>query len=762
MIKKNRIIGFFIVLVTLIAVISTTVFNIASDVKLGLDLQGGVEILYDVEALDDEQEVTPAMLDATVESLRQRVDVLGVSEPSFTIEEPNRVRVQLAGIQNEDDAREILQTTAQLSFRNAEDEVMLSGADLVEGGARQDFDSNTNQPIVTLQLKDGAQFGNITRTILEDNTLQNVLVIWLDYEEGDQYIEEFRKEPFYTGEDRLEGEPKYISAPSIRNVINSAQVQIDGNFSVDEAKQLADLLNAGSLPVDLTEVYTTSVSAQFGVDALNQTLFAGALGILFIFIFMLAIYRFGGVITVITLSLYIYLVVLVFELMNGVLTLPGIAALILGVGMAVDANIITFERMKEELREGKSMIASFESANKNSLSTILDANITTLIAATVLFIYGTSSVKGFATLLIVSIVLSFITTVFISRFLMGLWIKSRTLDKRPHWIGVKKEQIRSLSDTTEEEPKFFGKRIDFVQHRKKYFIASGALIVVGIISMLIAGLNLSIDFTSGTRIEVNTVESISEEAVFDHFEQFDYEPDTVTFAGDNNEVVVIRLSDQLSQEEVAEVRSYFNELYDTEASISTVSPVVGQQLARNAMIAVAIASVFIVIYVTIRFEINFAIAAIIALLHDAFFILAVFSLTQVEFNVTIVAAILTIVGYSINDTIVNFDRIRENVRKKKTIRSYDQLARVVNDSLIQTLVRSINTVVTVIVAAIFLWIFGAPAITNFSFALVIGLFAGMYSSNFIAAQLWLVFRGRNIKEKPIVFVEKKRNDGPQV
>lgn len=761
MIKKNRIIGFFIVLATLIAVISTTVFGISEDVKLGLDLQGGVEILYDVEPLDDSQELTDDMLDATVESLRQRVDVLGVSEPSFTIEEPNRVRVQLAGIQNEDEAREILQTTAQLSFRTAEDDLMLSGADLVEGAARQDFDPKTNQPIVTLELKDGAKFGDVTREILESD-VQNTLVIWLDYAEGDSYQEEFKKEPYYMGEDKLEGEPKYISAPSIDQVINSPQVVINGNFTIDEAQQLADLLNAGSLPVDLTEVYTTSVSAQFGVDALNETLFAGALGIIFIFLFMLAIYRFGGVISVITLSLYIYLVILVFELMNGVLTLPGIAALILGVGMAVDANIITFERMKEELREGKSMIAAFESANKNSLSTILDANITTLIAATVLFIYGTSSVKGFATLLIVSIVLSFITTVFISRFLMGLWIKSRALNKRPHWIGVKQDQIRELSDTSEVEPTFFNKRIDFVAHRKKYFLVSGALIVAGLISMLIAGLNLSIDFTSGTRVEVNTVESITEEEALDHFDTLNYEADTVTFAGENNEIAVVRLSDQLNQEQVAEVRTYFSELYGTEASISTVSPVVGQQLARNAMMAVGIASVFIVIYVTIRFEFNFAIAAIVALLHDAFFILAIFSLTQVEFNITIVAAVLTIVGYSINDTIVNFDRIRENIQKKKTIRSYDQLARIVNDSLIQTLARSINTVVTVIVAAIFLWIFGAPAITNFSFALVIGLFAGMYSSNFIAAQLWLVLRGRNIKEKPIVFVEKKRNDGPQV
>ncbi|PXW90003.1 protein translocase subunit secF /protein translocase subunit secD [Streptohalobacillus salinus] len=751
MIKKRRLIAFFIMVITLAVVIGTTIFDVTDDLKLGLDLQGGVEILYEVEPLDDEQEINESILEATVESLRQRVDVLGVSEPNFTIEEPNRVRVQLAGIENEDEARELLQTSARLSFRDVEDVERLSGADLQEGGAQQDFDPTTNQPIVTLALKDGALFGDITRSILEDDDLANQLVIWLDYQEGDTYYEEAQKQ-----------DPKFISAPAISQVINSSTVQIDGNFSIDEAQRMADILNAGSLPVDLTEEYSTSVSAQFGVEALDQTVFAGILGVLFIFLFMLGYYRFGGIISIITLSLYIYLVMLVFGWMNGVLTLPGIAALILGVGMAVDANIITFERMKEELKQGKTMIAAFESANKNSLSTILDANITTLIAATVLFIYGTSSVKGFATLLIVSIVLSFVTTVFISRLFLGLWIKSRVLNKRQSWFGVKKDDIQDINNPDAIAPKVFGRRFNFVTHRKKFFIGSGVMIVVGILSLLIMGLNLSVDFTSGTRIEINTTTQVSENEMNDHFETLTYDIENLSYAGNDNEISIIRLDDQLNQQEVAEVREYFSGVYDTEANISTVSPVVGQQLARNALLAVVIASIFIVIYVTIRFEFYFALTAIIALMHDAFLILAFFSVTQVEFNVTIIAAILTIVGYSINDTIVTFDRIRENLKIRKRVRSFDVLADIVNDSLMQTLARSINTVLTVIVAAGFLLFFGATAITNFSFALVIGLLAGTYSSLFIAAQLWLVIRGRNIKEKPIVYVEKQRNDQPQV
>ncbi|WP_440895963.1 protein translocase subunit SecDF [Amphibacillus sp. Q70] len=751
MIKKNRLISFGIIILTLAVVIGTTVMDAARDLKLGLDLQGGVEILYEVEPINEEQEITVGVLEATVQSLRQRVDVLGVSEPNFMIEEPNRIRVQLAGIDNEEEARELLATSARLSFRDVEGEEYLDGSDLVEGGARQDVNPQLNQPIVSLQLKDGDQFGEVTRTILEDQSIPDILVIWLDYEEGDSFYEEVEKE-----------DPKFISAPQINQVLNDTNVQIDGNFTVQSAQQLADILNAGSLPVNLNEEYSTSVSAQFGIDAMNETIFAGAIGILFIFIFMIIAYRFPGLISVVTLSLYIYLVILVFGWMNGVLTLPGIAALILGVGMAVDANIITYERMKEELKLGKTMIAAFEAANKNSFSSILDANLTTLIAAGVLFVFGTSSVKGFATLLIVSIILSFITSVFVSRFLLGLWVKSRLLNKRYSWFGLKESSIRDISDSTPVEATFFGKQFDFVKHWKKFAGASLGLIVVGIISLIVFGLNLSVDFTSGTRVEITTTENLAEEQIIEEFENFDLTVHSISYSGNQNEIAVIRFDEPLEQDTASTIRTYFSDTYQAEVNVSTVSPVVGQELARNALLAVLYASIFIVIYVTIRFEFYFAATAIAALLHDAFLILTFFSLLQIEFNITIIAAILTIVGYSINDTIVTFDRIRENLKIKQRVRSYDQLKQIVNDSLMQTLTRSINTSLTIVVAAIFLYFLGASAIANFSFALVIGLLVGMFSSMFIAAQLWLVWRGKSIKDKPIVYVKKKKVEGPQV
>lgn len=750
MVKRNRIINFVVIVILMAVVIGTTVMDVTSDLKLGLDLQGGVEILYEVEPINEEQEINASVLQATVESLTQRVDVLGVSEPNFTIEEPNRIRVQLAGLENEDAARELLQTSAQLSFRDVEGTEYLSGADLIEGGASQQFD-HLNKPVVSLQLKDGSIFGDATRTIFEDESLPNMLVIWMDYEEGDSFYDEIGKE-----------NPKFISAPSFDRVLNEPDVQIDGGFTVQSARQLADILNAGSLPVNLNEAYSTSVSAQFGLDALNETIIAGAFGILFIFIFMLAVYRFPGLISIITLTVYIYLVLLVFGWMNGVLTLPGIAALILGVGMAVDANIITYERLKEELILGKTPIAAFEAANKNSFSSILDANVTTLIAAGVLFAFGTSTVKGFATLLIVSIVLSFITSVFLSRFLLGLWVKSGFLDKRKSWFGLKESQVRDVGDTSPVETTFFGKQFDFVKHWKKFAGVSLILVIIGVISLIFSGLNLGVDFTSGSRVEITTAEQLEEVTIIEDFENIDLTYHSISYSGSQSEIAVIRFDEPLEQGVVVEIRDYFEDNYEAEVNVSTVSPVVGRELALNALKAILYAAIFIVIYVAIRFELYFAVTAIIALLHDGFMVLVFFSLFQIEFDATIIAAILTIVGYSINDTIITFDRIRENLKREQRVRSYEKLKDIVNDSLMQTFTRSINTGVTIIVAAVLLHLFGASAIANFSLALVIGLLAGVVSSMFIAAQLWLVWRGKNIKENPIVYVKRKKIDGPQV
>src|SRR5699024_10828741 len=328
------------------------------------------------------------------------------------------------------------------------------------------FDPDSNTPMVTLQLKDASKFGEVTSEIAQKNAPDNLLAIWMDYEEGDSFEEESKKD-----------DPKFISAPRVQKPINDSNVQITGDFTVEEAQRLADIINSGSLPVKMDELYSDSVGAQFGEQALNQTVFAAIIGIILIAIFMIAVYRFTGLIASINIAIYVYVILLIFELMNGVLTLPGMAELILGVGMAVDANVITFERIKEEIRAGKSIMASFKAGTKNSLITILDANITTLLAAVVLFYFGTSSVKGFATILIISILVSFLTAVFGTRSLLSLWIRSPFLKKRPTWFGVKKESIKDIAAKEEKEATFMNRKINVVQHRKKFLYASLAMVI---------------------------------------------------------------------------------------------------------------------------------------------------------------------------------------------------------------------------------------------------------------------------------------------
>lgn len=460
---------------------------------------------------------------------------------------------------------------------------------------------------------------------------------------------------------------------------------------------------------------------------------------------MIVFYRLPGIVAVITLSIYIYLILLIFDWMNGVLTLPGIAALILGVGMAVDANIITYERIKDELKLGKSLMSAYRIGNRGSFGTILDANITTIIAGVVLFAYGTSSVKGFATMLIISILASFITAIYGTRLLLGLLVKSRLFDKKPHYFGVNPKDILDIAkvtDDTDVPTKF--ERLDFVKRSKLFFAISGALTIIGVVLLLTAKLNLGIDFSSGTRVDLMSKKPLTIEEVKDELNELHLEPKDVVLSGNNNDMAIVRFLGVLDQKEISKLKSHFKEKYGVEPNVSVVSPTVGKELARNAFIAVLIASVGIIIYVTVRFEMYMALAAIIALLHDAFLVVAFFSLTRLEVDLTFIAAVLTIIGYSINDTIVTFDHIR-HIMKKRKVKTVDDLKDIVNKALQQTFTRSINTVLTVIFTVIALLIFGSDSIRNFNLALLVGLVCGVYSSLFIASQLWVVWKAKQLK-----------------
>lgn len=741
------------IVVLLFTVISLTAKDIFKDVNLGLDLQGGFEVLYQVEPLNDGEKIDDTAVRSTASTLDSRVNVLGVSEPNIQIEEGNRIRVQLAGIDDQQSARELLATQAELTIRDVNDNVMLSGGDLEQGGASQGYDE-LNNPMVSLKLKDASKFNEVTKKISEMPEGQNIMVIWMDFEEGvDSYKEEAMKE-----------NPKFISAANVAQPINSTDVMISGGFQgkegLERAQNIAALLNSGALPVKLTEIYSTSVGAQFGEKALSETVIAGAIGVGLVLLFMILFYRVPGIVASITLIVYVFVTVFAFNLINGVLTLPGIAALILGVGMAVDANIILYERIKEELRIGRTTKAAYQKGAGQSLWTIVDANLTTLIAAIVLFIFGTSSVKGFATMLLLSIIMSFVTAVFLTRVLMRLLVNSGYLDNKPGLFGLKQKNIHVISEGVDvQDLTTAWDKIDFAKHANKFFALSGVLIVAGIVVLFIFKLNLGIDFTSGTRADIQVTDGVTAETVNNELKDLGVEPESISTSGNNT--VVARYATDLNKEEVANVQSYFKEKYGAEPMLSTVSPVIGQELVRNAGLALLYAAIGIIIYVTIRFEWRMGLPAVLALLHDVFIMVAVFSIFRLEMDITFIAAVLTIVGYSINDTIVTLDRIRENNKKMKVYRSEADIDRLINTSLRQTLTRSINTVLTVLIVVVFLVLMGSDAIFTFSVALLVGLISGVYSSLFIAIQLWGVLKKKQLRKNGgtlIVYDDSKKDN----
>lgn len=747
--KRGKLVAFFLIVIAIGIVIGTSTTGVTKNISLGLDLQGGFEVLYHVEPIEEDAEISRSLMEGTVRTLNDRVNRLGISEAVIDIEGEDRIRVQLAGVDNQEQAREMLATSAQLSFRDVNDIEYMDGSDIKGGSAKQDFDPNTNAPIVTLQLNDSDKFAEVTTEISQMKP-NNLLVIWMDFAEGDSFQEEVMKE-----------EPKFVSSPAVDKPLYTSDVMISGNFTVESAQMLADVINSGSLPVHMEEIFSTSVGAQFGDQALKETVIAGIVGLALVIIFLVFAYRFTGLIASINLIVYTFLVLLVFYLMNGILTLSGIAALILGIGMAVDANVISFQRYKEEIKTGKSIKAAFESGNKNSLRTILDANITTMIAAVVLFIFGTSSVKGFATMLIISILVSFITAVFGTRFLTSFWVKSGYLKGKHSWFGVKTKDIKDL-DAEEEEPMLFKRKVNFVQHRKKFFIFTAALVVLGSITLLIFKINPGIDFTSGTRVEIITEEALNNDEIESTFNDLNLEAKSIVLSGENNNIAVARFDSVLVEQEVFEVQNTVQDIYGVEPGVSVVSSIVGEELVKNAIYAVVIAAFFIIIYVAFRFELIFGITAVIALLHDVFIMLFVFSITQMEFDITIVSAVLTIIGYSLNNTIVVFDRVRENIEKDKRVTNIGTLAKIINRSILQSFTRTMNTTISTLIAILAFLILGTSSIFTFTLALIIGLLAGTYSSLFLAAQIWLVWRGRNLKDKPLDFRKKKKVEGPLV
>ena len=743
--KKSRLIVFGICVITILTMIVTLAPSIRNGMTLGLDLQGGFEILYEVSPLDGQD--MPEM-SSVVSSVRKRVDVLGVNEPEITVEGDNRIRVQLAGVDNPEQARRIISSTANLTFRDVNDNLLMDATVLEEGGASVAQDQYGNY-VVNLNLSDSNTFYQVTSQVAAMGSGQNLMVAWLDYEEGESYAAESRKE-----------DPAYISAATVSEGINGDSAQISGNFTLESATELADLINSGSLPVQMTEIYSDVVSADYGMDAFSSTMLAGAIGVAAVMLFMICVYRLPGVISAITLAVYIFVVFLLYNAMGAVFTLSGIAALVLGVGMAVDSNILTFERIKESMYAGRSVKTAFREGSKDSFRTIVDAQLTTFISALILYIFGTGSVKGFATMLIVSTITTLLLIVFIVRFLLGLLVNSGYLDERYELFGVKKSDVPDVSKGEERRKFTKFKGFDFVGKAKYFVCTSLAVLVISIVCMGVngfsgnGGMNLGIDFTSGTTLTIQSDAAIDQDTLESQLEELGLDPSSVKINGSESNIASVYLKDAVDADTMSTVKASLQETYGHEVTDNTVTPVIGQELVRNAVIISVLAWIGILIYMSVRFKWDYALSAIVALIHDVLIILAFCAIFRLEINTEIVAVLLTIIGYSVNNSIVVFDRIRDRVRAHRGRIAKEEYRELVNEAIQATCTRSVFSTLTTMLPVIFLLFMGSGAIFVFNLTLLIGLIAGAGSSLFIAAQLWYHLR---LREKPKKVKKVKRS-----
>ena len=491
----------------------------------------------------------------------------------------------------------------------------------------------------------------------------------------------------------------------------------------------------------MVELSSRTVEASFGENSLNKTLISGLIGIILVIILICSIYKFSGFIASIGLILYTFMSFLLFYLIGGVLTLPGIAAMILGIGMAVDSCIICFERIKENLRIGKSLDKAFEIGNKNSLSSIIDANVTTIIVAIILFILGESSVKGFATMLIISVVVTILVMVYLVRLILKLFVSSKVFDNNPYlFIGLKKSKIVKSKEIIIPYEKF-----NFSLHNFKFMMIAFGLILVGICITLVSKPNFGIDFTGGTSITINKYS----DNLYDDIKNMIDDDYTIKSVNNDDGNINIVIDEVLGEDEINNLSNIIKEEYDLDSDIYVVSKVVKIELTKNAIKSLIFAIIGIVIYVSIRFKFNYAVSAIVALLHDVIITFLIFSVFKIEITSIFIAAILTIIGYSINDTIVTFDMIRENYKNKYNnhISKIDDLKDLVNISIRRCLYRTMLTTITTLLPVVVLMIFGAREIINFNIALFVGFIAGVYSSIFISNQIWYYLEKRKI-ERP--------------
>lgn len=714
-------------LLIVIAIITLGAFLIKPTLKnisYGIDLQGGFEILYKIEPLEKGKELTEDDLDKTYTAIVNRIDTLGVSEPVIAFEGNNLIRIQLPGVSNEEEARQRISTTAVLSFRDTNDKLLMTSDILGNNGASLTQDSKSFQYEVKLDIKDTAKFYEVTKKISQRTNGNNMIVIWLDYNEE---LDSYENEKLTCGKD---SNMKCISAASVKEGLDGGSVVIQGNFTKEEAQTLVDLINSGSLPTKLSEEATPkSVSPSFGAETITKTGIAGIITFILISLILVFKYRISGLIGSVCLFVYALLVFIIYNAVGGVLTLTGIAALVLGIGMAVDSIIISNDRIKDELRKGKKLIPAVNEGSKSSLKAIIDANVTTLLAGVILYIFGESSVKGFATMLIITIFVTIFACVILYRILQIMTVKTKAFNEKEKLFIGSVHEVR---------------KFNYAKFAKKPIIVSLSIIAIGLIFVLVRGFNFGVDFTGGTQINLSSSEPLNFNKIKEIVKDYDLR-DYDTYLNSKTEGY-LKLNDTLNEEDEIKVKSELKAL-GIDTSVNEISNLVTNNLTKNAIKALVYSLIAIILYVTIRFNFNYAASGILMLLHDLLITLSIFAIFNISVDFIIVASLLTIVGYSINDTIVVFDRIRDNRKKLYKNRkklTEEELENLVNVSSNETITRNVWTSITTVAAIVTLLCVGLNDILTFNIAILIGLIAGTISSLLIAPRVWMLLERRSM------------------
>jgi len=697
-----------------------SVLDTDNGIRLGLDLVGGSRIVYEAEIPDGYNQANLADdMNSVQKVIRQRLTDKGFTEATVTLTGDNRVTVEIPQITNPEEAVQTLGTTAQLTFIDADGKEWLTGSDIKKatyGYGRPTGNEVTDVHYVQVQFTSEGQkkFAEATGNIAARTDGTNIMAIVMDNQ--------------------------VISSPSVSSQIDSDSCVISGSFTRDSASELADLINAGQIPFSLKQVELRSVGPQLGADAMRTSLIAGAIGIVLVMLFMLIVYRIPGLVASIALCFYMVIEALIFSLVRVNLSLPGIAGIILSIGMAVDANVIIFERVKEELKNGKTVKSAIDSGFKRAFTAILDSNITTLIACAVLFFLGTGTIVGFATTLGIGVIVSMFTALTVTHFLLNRMVDFRI--RNPKAYGLRDREAGK-------------QRFAILKNFKIFGGISALLVVTGLVALILLPFgknlfNLSIDFAGGTEMEFNMHTEVTQDVQTEVSGLFKdatgVDASSVTSSGDGNEDVLIRSTSITSEQRAAVIDKMLEKysLADTDIlNNNDVSASIGSDLQRSAVICSVLAIVLMMLYITFRFEMTSGMAAVCCLMHDLLIMLSVYVWLQIPLDSNFIAAALTILGYSINASIIVFDRVRENLRTARR----EDFASVAERSVWQTMGRTINTTLTTLFTIGMVFILGVPSLKQFTLPLIVGILAGGWSSVLLSCSLWNVFRKKFRKKR---------------